>query len=132
MKISDHQVQSPLLNINRACQGCHHFPEEEMKARVEEIQTRFTRARNVAMDALMELIGDMAAAKGGGATDAQLVAAREFQRHAQFYIDFVEAENSTGFHAPGEALRILTEAVDYARKGQLAVRALDSAPKQAH
>ena len=132
MKISDHQVQSPLLNINRACQGCHHFPEEEMKARVEEIQTRFTRARNVAMDALMELIGDSAAAKGGGATDAQLVAAREFQRHAQFYIDFVEAENSTGFHAPGEALRILTEAVDYARKGQLAVRALDSAPKQAH
>ena len=40
MKISDHHVRSPMLNINRACQGCHHFPEEEMKSRVE----RFRRA----------------------------------------------------------------------------------------
>ena len=26
---------------------------------------------------------------------------------AQFYLDFVEAEDSTGFHAPQEAARIL-------------------------
>jgi nitrite reductase (cytochrome c-552) len=32
-KISDHWVRSPLLNVNRACQTCHHFPEEEMLAR---------------------------------------------------------------------------------------------------
>jgi nitrite reductase (cytochrome c-552) len=34
----------------------------------------------------------------------------------------VEAENSTGFHAPQEALRILAESIDYSRQGQLAVR----------
>ncbi len=55
MKISDHQVRSPLLNINRACQGCHHFSEQEMKDRVEQIQMRFTESRNIAMDALMDL-----------------------------------------------------------------------------
>ena len=27
LKISDHQVNSPLLKINRSCQTCHHFPE---------------------------------------------------------------------------------------------------------
>jgi nitrite reductase (cytochrome c-552) len=37
-------------------------------------------------------------------------------------LDFVEAENSTGFHAPGEAQRILAEAIDYSRQGQLALR----------
>ena len=37
-------------------------------------------------------------------------------------LDFVEAENSTGFHAPQEAQRILAESIDYARQGQLALR----------
>ena len=122
MKISDHHVQSPLLNINRACQGCHHFSETEMKSRVEQIQDRFHSARNVAMDALMALIADIKTARAVGATGEALAGARAMQRKAQFYIDMVEAENSSGFHAPGEALRILTEAVDFCRQGQLAVR----------
>jgi nitrite reductase (cytochrome c-552) len=120
-KISDHQVRSPLLNINRACQSCHHFPEEELRARVETIQYRFTESRNLAMDALMELIGELRAAREKGATDAQLAAARQAQRRAQFYLDFVEAENSTGFHAPQEAMRVLTHSIDASRKGQLAL-----------
>ena len=63
MKISDHHARSPLLNINRACQGCHHFSEEEMKTRVETIQNQFFESRNVAMDALVQLIGDTKARK---------------------------------------------------------------------
>ncbi len=44
------------------------------------------------------------------------------QRKAQWRLDFVSAENSMGFHAPQEAARILAEAIDYARQGQLLVR----------
>ena len=66
LKISDHHVRSPLLNINRACQTCHKWPEEELKARVETIQERTFKLRNVAMDALMDLIGDLKAAKTAG------------------------------------------------------------------
>ena len=128
LKISDHHVRSPMLNINRACQGCHHFSEEEMTARVEAIQTRFGRARDVAFDALIELIEDIKAAQASGSGEANLNAAREFQRKAQFYVDYVEAENSSGFHASGEALRILTEAADFARRGQLALRGYKSPP----
>lgn len=62
------------------------------------------------------------AAKGTGKTDKQLVAARDFQREAQFYLDFVESENSTGFHAPQEAARSLGESIDCSRKGQIALR----------
>jgi nitrite reductase (cytochrome c-552) len=47
-------------------------------------------------------------------------------------IDFVEAENSNGFHAPGEALRVLAKAIDLARQGQLALKdlSLDSMPPE--
>ena len=39
-KVSDHWVRSPLLNVNRACQTCHHFPEKEILARVDNIQSK--------------------------------------------------------------------------------------------
>ena len=48
--------------------------------------------------------------------------ARNLHRKAQWRVDFVAAENSMGFHAPGESLRILAEAIDYARQGQLIVQ----------
>jgi nitrite reductase (cytochrome c-552) len=119
LKMSDHHVRSPVLNLNRACQTCHKWPEPELKARVEIIQERVFGLRNRAMDALVALIEDLSAAKAGGASEASLAEARRLQRHAQFRLDFVEAENSTGFHAPEEAQRILAESIDYARQGQL-------------
>jgi nitrite reductase (cytochrome c-552) len=121
-KISDHHVRSPLLNINHACQTCHRWSEEELRARVETIQERTYRLRNLAMDALVELIGDIRAAQAAGRTDAELAAARDFQRRAQFYLDFIEAENSMGFHAPQEAARILGESINFSRLGQNALR----------
>jgi nitrite reductase (cytochrome c-552) len=121
-KVSDHHVQSPLLNINRACQTCHRFPEEEMRERVEAIQARTFALRNAAMDALVALIGDLRAAREAGRADAELATARALQRRAQFLLDFVEAENSTGFHAPGEAARILAESANLSRQGQIALR----------
>jgi nitrite reductase (cytochrome c-552) len=121
-KVSNHHVRSPLLNVQASCQSCHNLPEAEIVARVERIQAHTFRMRNQAMDALMELIADIRTAAEGGAADAELGTAREMQRRAQFYLDFVEAENSTGFHAPQEATRILGEALDYARQGQLALR----------
>jgi nitrite reductase (cytochrome c-552) len=122
LKISDHHVRSPLLNVSRACQTCHKWPEEELKARAEAIQARVHGLRDMAMDALIELIADLEAAQNVDAADVSK--ARDFQRRAQFYLDFVEAENSSGFHAPEEAERILAESVNFVRKGQLALREL--------
>ncbi|HEX2488777.1 MAG TPA: ammonia-forming cytochrome c nitrite reductase subunit c552 [Blastocatellia bacterium] len=122
LKISDHHVNSPLLKINRSCQTCHKWPEDELKARVETIQERHFALRNIAMDALMDLINDLKSGKSAGRSDAELSAARNFQRKAQFYLDFVEAENSTGFHAPQEAARILGESINFSRQGQNSLR----------
>jgi nitrite reductase (cytochrome c-552) len=122
LKISDHHIRSPLLNINRSCQTCHKWSEEELKFRVETIQERTYKLRNIAMDALVQLIDDIKKAKESGKTDADIATARDFQRKAQFYLDFVEAENSTGFHAPGEAARILAESINFSRLGQVSLR----------
>jgi nitrite reductase (cytochrome c-552) len=122
LKISDHHVRSPLLNVNRACQTCHKWSEDELTARVGTIQQRTYQLRNRAMDAVVALIGDLKQARAAGRGDAGLAAAQDFQRKAQFLLDFVEAENSTGFHAPQEAARILGTSIDLARQGQLALR----------
>lgn len=128
-KISDHHIRSPMLNINKACQTCHKWPEEEMKARVELIQDRTHQMRETTINALMDLIDDLKAAKAAGATTNELAKAQDCQRKAQFLFDFVEAENSTGFHAPQEAARVLTLSLDWSRKGQNSLRSLKTAAK---
>jgi nitrite reductase (cytochrome c-552) len=122
LKISDHNVRSPLLNINRACQTCHRWPEQELKDRVEEIQTRFFDTRNIALNALLDLIHDIRDAKAAGASDQELAEARSLQRKAQFYIDFLVSENSMGFHADQYSMKSLAEAINFCREGQLALR----------
>jgi nitrite reductase (cytochrome c-552) len=118
MKVSDHHVRSPLLNINRACQTCHRWSEDELRNRVHIIQDRTFSVRNVAMDALMALIADIKAAKAAGASDADLEKSRHHQRRGQFLLDFIEAENSMGFHADQEAVRVLALSLDETRRGQ--------------
>ncbi|TWT90159.1 Cytochrome c-552 precursor [Pseudobythopirellula maris] len=120
-KISDHHVQSPLLNVNNACGTCHKYSDEELVARAESIQTRHRRLVEITLDALVDLIDDIKAAKEAGATDEQLSEAQQHQRKASFYVDYVEAENSSGFHAPQESARILGESINATRLGQVAL-----------
>jgi len=120
VKISDHHVRSPVLNMARACQTCHPQPEEELRARVETIQDRTRGLLTRAEEALVQLYDAVKSARQRGVSEKALEAALRLQRSAQFRVDFVAAENSMGFHAPQEAARILAEAIDYARQGQLA------------
>ena len=121
IKVSNHHVRSPLLNIAAACQTCHRIPEPELKARVEIVQDRNRKLLDRGQEALVALITGLADAQKTGTADASLAQARALQRKAQWRLDFVYAENSMGFHASQEAARILAEAIDYARQGQLAL-----------
>jgi nitrite reductase (cytochrome c-552) len=120
MKVSDHWVRSPLLNVNRACQPCHAVGEGELQGRVLAIQDRHHALLQRAARAATDMLDAIVAARKAGATDEQLKDAAALHRKAQWRIDFVAAENSMGFHAPQELARILGEAIDYARQGQLA------------
>jgi nitrite reductase (cytochrome c-552) len=124
IKVSNHHVRSPMLNVNQSCQTCHRYPEDEIRGRVAAVQQRTRALLDRAEAACVDAIHEIAAAKGRGATDEQLTAARRLHREAQWRTDFVQSENSRGFHAPQEAARLLAEAADLARQGQLtAVRA---------
>ncbi|PHS11269.1 MAG: nitrite reductase [Blastopirellula sp.] len=123
-KISDHHLRSPLLNINRACQTCHKASETELISRVETIQGRTVHTSKMALKALVELIDDINQAKENGMPEEELATALEMQRKASFYVDFVKSENSAGFHADQEAVRILADAMDFIRQGQLSLREL--------
>ena len=125
-KISDHWVRSPLVNINRACQTCHHVEEDEIKARVATIQNRNHELLERAAAAVTDLLDAINAAKARGASAAQLQAAFDLQRKAQWRLDYIAAENSMGFHAPQEAAMVLGEAADYARQGQVAALRSDA------
>ncbi|MBM4066268.1 MAG: ammonia-forming cytochrome c nitrite reductase subunit c552 [Planctomycetes bacterium] len=127
IKISEHHVRSPMLNIANACQTCHHFSEAEMRDRIVIIQDT-TRALLIrAEEAVVALIHDLQHAQEFGISGDHLKTAQDLQRKAQWRLDFVAAENSMGFHAPQEAARILGEAIDYARCGQLEMAKLQSA-----
>lgn len=119
-KVSDHWVRSPLLNINRACQTCHAVAEAELAGRVLTIQDRHYALLQRTAKATTDMLDAIVAAKKAGASEVDLQAAATFHKKAQWRLDFVAAENSMGFHAPQEMARILGEAIDFARQGQLA------------
>jgi len=119
IKVSDHNVRSPMLNVARACQTCHRYAEEEIKGRVKMIQDRHLALMSRAEDALLELMDTFRQATAAGTAPEQLDKARKLHRRAQWRVDYVNAENSRGFHAAQEGARILGEAIDFARQGQI-------------
>jgi nitrite reductase (cytochrome c-552) len=128
MKVSDHHVRSPLLTINNSCQTCHRFPEDELRGRVETIQNRNHDLMQRAAKALVDMLDAINLAKANGVNEQQLAPALALQRKAQWRLDFVNAENSMGFHAPQECARILGEAADYARQGQVVALTMRQQP----
>jgi nitrite reductase (cytochrome c-552) len=124
IKVSDHHVRSPLLDISRSCQTCHRVSEEQLRANVLNIQDQHKALMERAETALVEFIGEIENSRKAGLDDVTLAQVLEFQRKAQWRVDFVNAENSMGFHAPQESARVLGESIDYSRQGESALAAL--------
>jgi nitrite reductase (cytochrome c-552) len=118
MKVSSHNVRSPLLNINNACQQCHNVPEKELREKVETIQGRTAALLERSAVAMTDMLDAVLEAKAAGATGAQLAPVFALQRKAMWRLDYLSSENSRGFHADQEAARILGESIDYSRQAQ--------------
>ncbi len=119
VKISDHWLRSPLENVNSACQTCHRWEEEELRDRVIDIQDTTAGLLRKTEEAILDAIDTIVAAKNAGATDEDLAVAYQLHRSSQLRWDFVSSENSTGFHSPQEAARVLANSIDLARQSQL-------------
>lgn len=118
MKMSNHNVRSPMENINNACQNCHKVSEKDLQLRVREIQDRTTKLMQRTAVAMTDMLDAIKQAKAAGATEAQLAPIFELQRKAMWRLDYISSENSKGFHASQEAARILGESIDFSRQAQ--------------
>ncbi len=119
IKVSDHWLRSPLDNLENACTKCHAIPVEELEERVLTIQNTTAGLLRRSEDAIVGAIDAIVAAQAAGATDEQLTEVRQLHRAASLRWDFVSSENSTGFHSPQEAARLLGESIDMARQAEL-------------
>src|SRR5690606_30530340 len=102
MKLSNHNVRSPMENINNACQTCHNVSEQELHDRVKGIQKRTVDLMERAAHAMTDMLDAIMEAKAAGATEEQLAEAFELQRKAMWRLDYISSENSKGFHADQE------------------------------
>jgi nitrite reductase (cytochrome c-552) len=119
MKYSSHDIKSPLLEPQESCGQCH-TDVDVVLARVNIIQNTVHAAKISTEDALIDAITALQAAAAKPGADAALLAqARDLHRQAEYFWDFISSSNSTGFHNPDEALRILNKATDLARQVQM-------------
>jgi nitrite reductase (cytochrome c-552) len=118
-KFSTHDVHSPLLNPEEACGQCHTDSEYVVR-RVNLIQDQVASTKEDSEDSLIDAITAIKLAAANTDADQELLEqARNLHRRSQFMWDFVSAENSTGFHNPEYALKILAESTDLARQAQM-------------
>lgn len=128
-KATQHNVTSPLFDVNSSCKSCHNQSEDYLRNQVADIQKSVAFDLRSAEYATVSLIWDIkkireALAKQGkdeAQINALLKEPMELHRRGQMRGDFVGAENSTGFHNPREASRMLLQAVEMARQGQTAL-----------
>lgn len=120
VKVSDHWIRSPLTHVNESCQTCHQWDEKELEERILEIQHKTAALLRSSEEALVDAIDTIAAARSAGISDEVLAEAMKLQRRASLRWDFVSSENSTGFHSPQEAARILGDSMNLARQAQIA------------
>jgi nitrite reductase (cytochrome c-552) len=111
VKYTDHHIQSPLLNIANSCNVCHRWSEDDIRTRVESMQSKVMANRLTAEEVVVAAHFDIATAMELGATDDELKKARQLVRHAQFRWDYVAANNGMGFHSAQESTRILADAI---------------------
>jgi nitrite reductase (cytochrome c-552) len=119
MKLSSHDVASPMKNINHACQTCHKVNEDDLRYRVETIQNRTIDLMEKAATAMTDMLDTIVAAKEAGVGGDQLEELLKLQRKSMWRLDYISSENSRGFHAAQEAARILGESIDYSRQAQM-------------
>jgi nitrite reductase (cytochrome c-552) len=129
MKLSNHDVRSPMENINNACQSCHKVSENELRQRVLNIQHRTEDLKQRAAIAMTDMLDAILAAQADGHSEESLSAIYKLQRAAMWRLDYISSENSKGFHADQEAARILAESIDFSRKAQMAALQLRAPAK---
>lgn len=115
-KYTSHWMTSPLKTTQESCLKCHDESAETLTARVKTIHDNTYKLQRIAGQTVAQAHLAVKAAADRGASDEQLATARAQLREAQWYWDWVAAENGMGFHNPDKIMRTLGESIDLAHK----------------
>ena len=115
-KYTSHWMTSPLKTTQESCLKCHDESAETLTARVKTIHDNNFRLQRIAGNTVAKAHLAVKAAMDAGATDEQLANARLKLREAQYYWDWIAAENGNGFHNPDKCMRVSGEAIDLAHQ----------------
>ncbi|MGB9660234.1 MAG: ammonia-forming cytochrome c nitrite reductase subunit c552 [Thermosulfidibacteraceae bacterium] len=126
-KASDHNIMSPLKNDMIACRQCHAQDPEQLKKLVFEIQDRtmtllLRAGYATARVAKLFEIANKAKENGKPIDEKLYNEAKDLYEEAFYRVVFIGAENSIGFHNPTEAMRMLGDAMSYAKKSEIVLR----------
>lgn len=116
-KYSSHQVTSPLKNLDASCGACHSQGAAWLLEKVKTTQDYTFQIMHMAGQNVArahEVIGKASAV--ANADQAELAKARELVRKAQWYWDYIAAENGMGFHNPDQTLNTAAQANELARQ----------------
>jgi nitrite reductase (cytochrome c-552) len=122
VKYSNHQVGSPLDNIQNTCLNCHQGTEKEFRATVARKLERKNELSKTAMDVLAKAHLEAAKAWEIGATEAEMAPILQDLRHSQWRWDFSVAAHGAFFHAPEETLRVLGSAINKGQDARIKLR----------
>lgn len=107
---TQHWLTSPLNHLDASCRKCH-ADTANIRARTVAIQDEIRQLSNAIGVALEQAINGLRDARRVPTANAQLIREAQAQhRRAQFLLDWLLVENSTGFHNAAEGRRILGEA----------------------
>lgn len=115
-KYTSHWVTSPLKHMEQSCGVCHGADLEKLAQRVRYTQDKVEELLNRAGNELASAVRAIAAAASADPSAPAVARARRLHREAQWYWDWVSAENSHGFHNPQKALFTLAKAIDLAHQ----------------
>lgn len=116
VKYTSHYMTSPMKNVEASCLKCHDEPKDVLIQRVKTIHDNTFKLQRTAGITCAQAHLTIKAAHDAGATDEQLAEARALIREAQWYWDYVSAENGVGFHNPDQCMRTLGLSIDKAHQ----------------
>jgi nitrite reductase (cytochrome c-552) len=118
-KLTSHWVTSPLKHMDESCSVCHRRDMDDLRERVFYTQDRTKDLLDRAGWANVAALEAIAAAEAAGVDPEAIEEARALQREAQWYWDWVSAENGMGFHNPQKAMNTLGRSIDLAHQARL-------------
>lgn len=119
VKFTDHKIQSPLNNMSNSCVVCHRESEVELTNNVYSNMDKVLEARSILEELLVKLHVEAEFAWKQGATEEQMKDILMDIRHAQWRWDYAAASHGGAFHAPIEALRVISTGIEISQDGRL-------------